>query len=607
MESKNSYLSAMIKNARKKRNFTMSQVYSGICSEATYARFEGGDFDVNVHVRGAIMQRLGINEGLSGMCINAREYAELDDREHLLEYIGMGDYKLAREKLEEYINTYNMKKRLNRQFVDYVQARLEYVDGQKKKSLELYESAIKYTMPHYETCESIVCISVYEAYIMCEIAELSAELGDIKRAENIYMKIIEACQESNMNRWIRGKIYPKAANGILRITNFETAGKDKLDKLFEICDSAFESLRQTMRLYFARELLIYRNRLCIYLHRGTEEEYNELCECLDDLYSKYNINEHNYEWYPYYINGIFYPVDKFINERRMVYGITVEELAGAELDVGTVSRIINGKNMPRRSTIDILFKRLDIDGAQYSYRVISENFEVHQLWDDFLDALLREKFDVCEQVYSKLKDELDTDIYINRTMVDWMRIKIDFCAKKITYFEALERYKSRFEKIINNADKLRYCAIVEHEVIGSYIDCLSLSDVGACVDLIRKIYNNFPEDIVQRKREAAFVGGTLRRFASYIGDTGNYEESSRLAHEGINFELSCAKAYLLGSYLYGTAWNHAMIGALTKEDVKNCRYAYLIAWFVCNNESKNFYKYKLNIYREQLAGSDGEA
>ena len=59
---------------RRHRNLSMVQVYSGICSVAAYTRFESGDFDVNIHIRGAIMQRLGIDEKRSGMCINSKEY-----------------------------------------------------------------------------------------------------------------------------------------------------------------------------------------------------------------------------------------------------------------------------------------------------------------------------------------------------------------------------------------------------------------------------------------------------------------------------------------------------------------------------------------------------
>ena len=147
-----------------------------------------------------------------------------------------------------------------------------------------------------------------------------------------------------------------------------------------------------------RELLTDYNVLCTRTGQTVQKEYNELLACLNDLYEQYNICEHDYEWYPYYINGIFYPVDKVINERRKVYGMTVEELAGTELDVGTVSRIINGKNMPRRNTIDILLKNL-------AWKVFSIVIKWYQKmcmpmnYGMYLLMLLRAEISICVRRY----------------------------------------------------------------------------------------------------------------------------------------------------------------------------------------------------------------
>lgn len=596
MKNQNSYLSLLIKNARIKRIFSMLQVYSGICSEAAYARFEGGDFDVNIHVRGAVMQRLGINETRGGMCINAREYEELDDREHLLENIGMREYGAANKRLEEYKNKFNMKNHLNRQFIDYVEARLKCISGNKKKSLELYEQAIRYTMPDYDKKENIACISVYEAYIVCEIAALSAELGNVERGKKLYMKLIKICKESNMDRWIIGRIYPKAVCGILRITKIEEKDADTCNFFWEICDGAIECLRQTGRLYFLRELLTDYNVLCTRTGQTVQKEYNELLACLNDLYEQYNICEHDYEWYPYYINGIFYPVDKVINERRKVYGMTVEELAGTELDVGTVSRIINGKNMPRRNTIDILFKKLGMEGVQYSDKVVSKNVHANELWDVFVDALTCGNIDLCEEIYCKWTNMLDMGIYVNKTVVDWMRIKLDVFEEKLTYDEALRRYRENFEKIIVSSDKIMYRAVVEDEIIGNYIDCMSNIEKEECVQILGIMYDKIPKDIVERKRNIMFIEGMLRRFSNYSGNCGEYEKSNRLAKEGIELELSCSRACVLGTLFYSMAWNNAQVGTISQEDIKMCKYSYLFAWFIRENVLRDFYYNKAKEY-----------
>ena len=111
------------------------------------------------------------------------------------------------------------------------------------------------------------------------------------------------------------------------------------------------------------------------------------------------------------------------------------------------------------------------------------------------------------------------------------------------------------------------------------------------------MYNKFPEDIVERKREVTFIESMLRRFSSYSGNYGEYEESCRLAEEGIELNLSCARACVLGSFLYSIAWNNAQTGIISREDIKRCKYSYLFAWFIRDNMLQKFYNNKAKDYQ----------
>ncbi|MGN1188102.1 MAG: helix-turn-helix domain-containing protein [Lachnospiraceae bacterium] len=591
VKSNGNYLGTLIKNERRKKKLRMSQIYSGICSEAAYARFEKGDFDMNIHVRGMLMQRLGINETRSGMYVNAREYEELDLREHILESIGSGQPEAARVQLDRYKSTYNMKNKLNRQFVDYVEARLAYVEGDKAKSLKLYENALEYTIPDYEhdprSC--FECISVYEAYIACEIAGISAQLGKSERAERIYTRLISCCRKRSMDKWIKCRIYPKAVCGLLRIKKLETTHRKELEHLFHICDEAVESLRASDKLYFLVELLKFRSKLCGLLGIDEQKEYTELKNCLIDLYSEYGIQAHRYQWYPYYINGIYYPVEKFINERRIMNGMTVEELAGTELDVGTVSRIINGKHMPRQKTLDILFRNLGVEGAQYSETIISEDAAVHELWEEYVDAMFVGNYAEGEELYLQLKEKLDISNKINCMVLDCMRTELDRIQGRADCRTTKEKYEKIMQFTSENMTKYKYCVIIEQEIIAGYIDCINKLNMDECVEILRGIYENYAGDIVERKRLIKTLELVFSRYSSYLGTYGHYELSNQIAHEGIKMELECARTYILSGLLYDIAWNHAQEEKLSDDDIKLCRYAYLIAWFQNKDAKMKFF------------------
>lgn len=65
---------------------------------------------------------------------------------------------------------------------------------------------------------------------------------------------------------------------------------------------------------------------------------------------RYDIGDNLFEWYPYYIGCAFYPVERLIDERRRIHGLTVRELAEGICSPETVSRIINRKVSPKYST-----------------------------------------------------------------------------------------------------------------------------------------------------------------------------------------------------------------------------------------------------------------
>lgn len=602
VKSNGNYLGTLIKNERRKKRLRMSQIYSGICSEAAYARFEKGDFDMNIHVRGMLMQRLGINETRSGMYVNAREYEELDLREHILESIGSGQPEAARVQLDRYKSTYNMKNKLNRQFVDYVEARLAYVEGDKAKSLKLYENALEYTIPDYEhdprSC--FECISVYEAYIACEIAGISAKLAKSERAERIYTRLISCCRKRSMDKWIKCRIYPKAVCGLLRIKKLETTHRKELEYLFHICDEAVESLSASDKLYFLMELLELRSKLCGLLGIDEQKEYTELKNCLIDLYSEYGIQAHQYQWYPYYINGIYYPVEKFINERRIMNGMTVEELAGTELDVGTVSRIINGKHMPRQKTLDILFRNLGVEGAQYSETIISEDAAVHELWEEYVDAMFVGNYAEGEELYLRIKDMLDMFNQINRTVMDYVGIRLNIVNGKLNWEEAKKEYERLMLIPVSEIKKYKYYLIIEQNIMDGYIDCMNHLKQYECVDILKARYESYSKDIVEQKRLIMCFEAVIGRYSSYFGNCGEYDASTQIAKEGIKLELSCARTYVLEGLLYDIAWNHAQEEKLSDDDIKLCKYACLMSWFKKKEKKIQFYTNRAELFSTRI-------
>jgi len=115
--------------------------------------------------------------------------------------------------------------------------------------------------------------------------------------------------------------------------------------------------------------------------------------------------------------------------------------------------------------------------------------------------------------------------------------------------------------------------------------------------MLRRMYNKLPADIVERKRTVMFTESMLRRFSSCSGNLGEYEESCKLAEEGVALELSCGRACVVGSFLYSIAWNNAQKGTISQDDIKKCNYSCLFAWFMGNDMLQKFYHNKAEDYK----------
>ena len=64
-------------------------------------------------------------------------------------------------------------------------ARIAQLDGDTVEALRLYKKAIGYTIEDYGGAE-FTCISVYEYFMLANIARLYAMLGNYMEAENLY-------------------------------------------------------------------------------------------------------------------------------------------------------------------------------------------------------------------------------------------------------------------------------------------------------------------------------------------------------------------------------------------------------------------------------------
>ena len=78
--------------------------------------------------------------------------------------------------------------------------RIAELRGKTGDAQRLYDAAICITMPEYMQMKKLVCITIYEAYMLLDIAHLNALLGKKKAVYGIYALLLRYCEKSNVEK-----------------------------------------------------------------------------------------------------------------------------------------------------------------------------------------------------------------------------------------------------------------------------------------------------------------------------------------------------------------------------------------------------------------------
>ena len=321
------YIGKLIEYERVRQGMSAYTVCSGLCDLNMYDRLEQGEDIGDIHVVRLVLQRLGISAGLAGRYLCRDEYDEMSARFNILEYLRVNQLTDAENAVKKYEGQYCAHNNLNRQFRMYMDARIAELHGDREKALTQYAAAAALTIGDYRGTE-LTCISMYEYFLLANVARLDALLGHTAEAELLYERLLAYIKRKKVDLWTMACIYPKTICEMLRINTPQNMGSYDRQIWLDECNEAVRILRDTERLHFISPLLRNRRTLLELLGEKADEQWDEFLEHYEWIRDKYNVTGELLEWYPYYNSDWeLYPVEKLIDERRRLYGMTVEELA----------------------------------------------------------------------------------------------------------------------------------------------------------------------------------------------------------------------------------------------------------------------------------------
>ena len=588
-DSDKGYFGWLLKYERERRSLSVNDICEGICSKGIYNKLENGGTSGSTHLIRTLFQRVGINADRCGIYLKLDEFRELSDRQNILEGLHSGDVCAAKKLLEIYEVQYG-NNCFSAQFCTYMRARLAQLEGDDESAILLYNRALKATMPDYDNIKVVKCISVYEAFMMLNIAGLEYKRGHIAKAEEIYAILLDYCHSSNAESWNMACIYPKAVCGMLDIIASGRAHRDEYSRMYQHALAALSVLKETSRLHYIRPLLRYMLVLAQDNDKCRLEEYEELLEGCEHFFKMQGHDYELFEWYPYYIDCGFCLVNDLINERRIMHGMTIEELAGTDCSARNLQRIIMKQVSPSCRTSRMLLDKLGLKGALRSDVIVADNIRAYKLWDELVECEIKKDYERKKIVSDNLCKILNKSMQLNCMVIGFEKILAEAAEGGLTYEEIAKRCEELLPFKMSDATKYKILLPIERMIIKKYISCMDRLKRYDNLDVLDTLLSNCADNDLDRKRYARDYESFISCFASCWGNAGEYDKSDELAKTGIRVEAECERMHSLASLLYCMVWNNGQRGNITSQDMTMCKMAYVFEKYKNNTSKMEFLK-----------------
>ena len=578
---------------RHKKDLSAVEVCDGLCSSGVFSKIENGSHRGDIHLIIAILQRLGMNGGKAGRYLCRDEYDEMYDRFIILEYIKSRYLVQAEEELNKYRKKHCNNNQLNKQFAEYMEARIAELEGDLNTALKKYEFTVLYTKPKYNEDISYKCVSVYEFFMLANIARLNAELGKNDVAASIYDKLHKYCKSNEFEEWNFVCIYPKLLNEMLMtVYPPENMGNYERRMWLNEIGEALSVLRKTSRLHYVCSLIEKRNMLIDLMGMEPDEQLSIFMADIIKLREKNNITYDLFEWYPYYIDGGFYSAEKMLGERRCLKGITVEKMSDGVCTVETASRILNMKVSAQYNTVTKLFNNIELQGVMCEDILVSDDLETHKMWDVLVQCSQIEDYITAGKVFEKLKKKLDDSIKINQMVLKYKAAELEIQEKDTEYKKNAQIYEQILGFSINKIEDITVFTNIECMLINRFFYWMDRGKEYSQLDIYEKMCEVYQKkNGVMRRAFASECEKLLVNCANYEGNAGEYEKSTCHAYQGIALELECERCDALSTLLYCIPWNHVASGKIAdSKDIELCEYAYQIAWYLQENQRMQLYR-----------------
>ena len=535
----------------KKKSVSLDKLVEGLCSTTSLKRLINGDTRQSFFLVERILERLGVSVNKVSLLHNENDDRLFIMREMISKLLADRAYTKAEFILTEYKEIADLSNPLQLQYVIEAEGVIQ-LEGYEKheEALELFNKAQKIILDEFEM-NNLHEFVLGEEEIILLMLILNEEMKVKNKNISIYARqLLDYVEKQFEDEEVKTNIYSKLAwimgESAIRNKKYEDALEFTLNGIDALTDNG---LLLHLPQFLDRLLFLTKDR-----NENIYKSWEKKRDALKELYLEYNEpweTEDIRLWESYRQNSV-YLISEFLKDERDLAEYTQEELAEAVgIDIKTISRIENGKSIPKKGTFTSIKEHFDIEIESFQTRLTVDNLSLLEMERDISRLSSKHRYEEAEGLFKSLKKQLSMESRINRQYVAFMEELFDSVFKRKTTEEVLANLEKAF--LITRTDKHlenlgRFVTTdLEAKIVNMMAICYEkLGDRNKSIKLLEKLKEGYEKSSVTKRYHRILLGLLYINLCTYYEEINRFEDAINLADKAIKYYITCRRGDELG-------------------------------------------------------------
>ena len=593
-----------LNNTRKRLHIPSKKLCYGLCSETMMHYIETGERNSNYLMRNRLLARLGISSEDFEDFIHYDEYEFHQKSQLLIEYVEEKNIIKSKKILNNLLNSVKKGQKIEHQFLLDMKARIMELEKKPLNQIaSVYNQAVNITMPNINLLNlDEYVLAPVEYYILLRTLRIESKLDNYTPNElsDFYSIICKAIQTSFHQPNVVAKVYPMAVCGWFDLTSMSSLSSQNFYDIWINSEKALINLKEARRTYYLIELLKLRNdinevmSLPFLCSKEICENEKKWLVSFQSIYSKYKIDASmDYSGYIYRDSEV-YCISDVLLSRRLLYGISIDQLSRNLCSSKTITRIEQGKARPQQLLIEELFTKLGIVSHFRRSEIITDDFSVLNTYKEYKRHMNDSDWKQAEEISKALDDRLKNNKVFNTQVLTLILNERKYRQNLINANDYVKNLKDALKLTL--PENVKYSSdsyLSDIEVTILYNLACKKNDIRTLKMLSDKCEFYYKKRIKTHIGLYELIMGTI---ASQLGDNKEYASSNSISEYIIKEALRQHRAHSIHRNLFNITWNNAMNSNVfySLETIENLKCCVAIADYSCDFATSKYYNSKLN-------------